>query len=389
MTGDEAGARLTFQSALRGGKEFRGRADCQSGLELLEINPQTADAAARAKLEKRVAEKSDDPVAQGRLAVVYERDGDVAKAIASYEAVLKTDAKNLSAVNGLTRLWEVKDAAKAYGYAKSGYKIAPGDSECAHLYGRLAYQNGDFKLADSVLQPAAKNAPENSRLQFAYARATYIVGKTAGAQAALQAALQAARSGTLPASEAAEAARMAELLAFADAPVAASSVAAKVPEILKAEPNYVPALMALAKINELAGDSAGAIAACEKILSHAADFSPAQRELAILLFNDKAKAASAYALAVKARDAYPADPVLAKVIGIIVFNQGDFTRAASLLKECASKQPGDAEIFYYLGAAQVKLKQNLSAKQNLQSALTLKLAGPLAESAKQLMVGLK
>ena len=385
MTGDEAGARTAFQSALRGGKEFRGRTDCQSALELLAINPQTADAAARAKLEQRVAEKADDPVAQGRLAIVYERAGEVAKAIASYEGVLKTDAKNLAALNGLTRLWEAKDAAKAYGYAKTGYKIAPSDSECAHLYGRLAYQNGDFKLADSVLQPAAKNAPENSRLQFDYARATYIVGKTTGAQAALQAA----RSGTLPTSEATEAARMAELLAFADAPVAASPVAAKVPEMLKAEPNYVPALMALAKINELANDPADAIAACEKILSRAADFSPAQRELAILLSNDKAKAASAYALAVKARDTYPADPALAKAIGVIIFNQGDFNRAASLLKECASKQPGDAEIFYYLGAAQVNLKQNLSAKQNLQSALTLKLAGPLAESAKQMLAGLK
>jgi tetratricopeptide (TPR) repeat protein len=385
MTGDEAGARVTFQKAMSGGKEFRGRSDCQSALELLEINPQTADAAARAKLEKRIAEKFDDPVAQGRFAIICERDGDLAKAIAAYEAVLKTDAKNLSALNGLSRLWETKDIAKAYGYAKAAYKIAPSDTTSAHLYGRLAYQSGDLKLADSVLQPAAKSAPENSRLQFDYARATYLVGKTSVAQAALQTA----QSGNLPAGLALEAANMSELIAFAVNPEATSPVVTKISELLKADPNYVPALMALAKVKELTGDLPGAVAACEKILTRAADFSPAQRELAILLSNDKAKVQSAYALAVKARDSYPNDPTLAKAIGVIVFNQGDFSRAASLLKDCAAKQANDAEIFYYLGAAQAKLKQNLNARQNLQQALVLKLSGSLADSAKQLLAGLK
>ena len=385
MTGDEAGARAAFQKVLAGGKEFRGRADCQAALELLEINPATADAAARAKLEKHVAEKADDPVAQGRLAAICERDGDPARAITSYEAMLKADAKNLAALNSLARLWEAKDAAKAYGFAKAAYKFAPGDPQAAHLYGRLAYQNGDLKLADSVLSPAAKGGPENSLLQYDYARAAYLVGKVSAAQSALQAA----QAGQLPAKQSAEAARMAGLIAFAASPDAASPLVASVPEMLRAEPDYVPALMALAKIKELAGDAPAAAAACEKILARAADFTPAQRELAILYSRDRAKAAQAYTLAVKAREAYPADPALAKTIGVIVFQQGDFTRATSLLKDCAAKQPTDPEIFYYLGAAQAKLNQKLSAKASLEQALTLKLASPLADSARQLLAGLK
>lgn len=385
MTGDEAGARAALQSALVGDKNFRGREECRSALALLEINPTTAQPADRAKLEKRVAEKADDPVAQGRLAAICERDGDAARAIASYEAVLKTDAKNLSALNGLTRLWEAKDLAKAYGFAKTAYKFSPNDDESAHLYGRLAYQNGEFKLADSVLTPAVKDHPENFALQYDYARAAYLVGKISAAQSALQSA----RSGKLPAQPAAEAARMADLIAFANSPDAASPVAAKVPEILQAEPDYVPALMALAKLKELAGDIPAATAAGEKILARAADFTPAQRELAILYSRDQAKLAPAYALAIKARDAYPTDPALAKTIGVIVFQQGDFTRAASLLKDCAAKQPADPEIFYYLGAAQAKLNQKLSAKASLDQALNLKLTGALADSARQIMAGLK
>ena len=385
MTGDEAGARAALQNALVGGKDFRGREECRSALELLEINPPTAKPDDRAKLEKRVAEKADDPVAQGRLAAICERDGDAARAISSYEAVLKTDAKNLPALNGLTRLWEAKDAAKAYGFAKTAYKFSPNDSASAHLYGRLAYQNGELKLADSVLTPVAKTSPENFLLQYDYARAAYLVGKISAAQSALQSA----RSGNLPAQPAGEAARMADLIAFANTPDAASPVAAKVPAILQAEPDYVPALMALAKLKEISGDLPAATAACEKILARAADFTPAQRELAILYSRDKSKSAQAYALAVKARDAYPTDPALAKTIGLIVFQQGDFTRAASLLKDCAAKQPTDPEIFYYLGAAQAKLNQKLSAKASLDQALNLKLASPLADSARQILAGLK
>lgn len=385
MTGNEVDARAAFQRALQPGKEFRGREECQSSLALLDVNPQVADAAAREKLEKRVAERADDPVVQGRLAVIYQRDGNVEKAISSYEAVLKTNAKNLPAMNGLTRLWETKDAAKAYAFAKSAYKLAPNDVATMHDYGRLAYQNGDFKLADSMLNQAAQTQPANGGLQFDYARATYAVGKVSAAQAALQAAL----AENLPAPQGAEAKRMAELLTLADHPQSAGSAAARVAEMLQAEPDDVPALMVQTKLKELAGDAGAAAAACEKVLARFPDFSPAQRELAILYSRDAARANQAYALAVKARTVYPNDPALAKAVGVIIFQQGDFSRAVGLLKDCAAKSPDDAEIFYYLGAAQFKANQRTAAKSSLQQAVALKLAAPLADAAGKMLAEIK
>jgi tetratricopeptide (TPR) repeat protein len=385
MTGNEADARAAFQRALSAGKEFNGREECQSSLAVLDFNVQTADAAAREKLEQHVAKNPADPVAQIRLGAMYQRDGSVEKAIASYEAVLKADPKNLTANNALTRLWEAKDVAKAYGLAKAAYKIAANDVGTAHDYGRLAYRNGDFKVADSMLQQTVQNQPGNARLQFDYARAAYSVGKIADAQSALQSALTIG----LPPAETAEAKRMVELLTLSAEPQNAAATAATVASILQSEPDYVPALMAQAKLKELAGDAEAAAAACEKILARFADFSPAQRELAILYSRDAAKAKQAYALAVKARAVYPNDPALAKAIGITVFQTGDFARATSLLKDCAAKSPADAEIFYYLGAAQLKAGQLPSAKANLQQAITLKLAGSLADSARQLLGGIK
>ncbi|MDR3458995.1 MAG: tetratricopeptide repeat protein [Verrucomicrobiae bacterium] len=379
LMADEADARTAFQLALAGGKEFAGRDECQLCLSLLNIDPQTADAAALAKLEKRVADRSDDVVAQSRLGAIYQRDGKTDKAMASYEAVLKLDGKNLAAMNALAKLYEKPDAAKAYGFAKAAYKLAPNNAGVAHLYGRLAYQNGDFKLASTILLSAVQNLPGEASAQFDYARAVYSMGKVADAQAALQAA----QAANLPAAQAGEAKRMAEMITLADNPQPAA--AGQVAGILKAEPDYVPALVVQMKLSELSGDIAGATAAGEKVLARFPDFVPVERELAILYAKDNSKAQAAYNYAVKARAEYPNDPALIKATGIIIFQQGDFTRAASLLRDCSVKSPTDPEIFYYLGAAQLQLKQRIAGRTSLQQALALKLSGPLADSAKQLL----
>ena len=90
-----------------------------------------------------------------------------------------------------------------------------------------------------------------------------------------------------------------------------------------------------------------------------------------------------------ARDDFADDSALAKAIGIIIFQQGDFARAATLLKACAASSSTDPEIFYYLGAAQLKAGQRPAAKANLQQAIALKLSGPLADSARQMLTELK
>jgi tetratricopeptide (TPR) repeat protein len=385
MTDNEAAARAAFQRALQPGTDFPGRDECQLCFSLLNINPQTADAADLAKLEKRVAQKTDDPVAHARLAAIYQRDGKADQAIANYEAVLQADPKNPAAMISLAQLYAPKDVTKAYDKAKSAYMLAPDNAEAAHIYGRMAYQNGDFKLAATMLQQAAKNQPGDPASLFDYAQAAYSIGNVPAAQTAMQSALQA----NLPESQANAARRFLDMIALADDPAKAVSASARVSEILKAEPDYAPALMALAVGKEQAGDADGAAAACEKILARYQDFAPAQRKLAILYSKNPAKSQAAYAFAMKARDNFPNDPVLAKATAIIVFQQGDFLRAANLLKECAASSPADAEIFYYLGTAQFKLKDRTASKASLQQAMYLKLSGSQADAAKQMLAQLK
>jgi predicted Zn-dependent protease len=158
---------------------------------------------------------------------------------------------------------------------------------------------------------------------------------------------------------------------------------------LKAEPDYVPALMVQAKLKEMANDAASAADVCEKIIAKYPDFAPAERELAILYSRDSSKAKVANTYALKAREEYPTDVPLLKAAAIIAYQQGEFSRAAGLFKNGLTALGNDAEVYYYLGAAQYKLKDRVGSKANLQQAVALNLTGPLADSAKQMLTDLK
>ena len=385
MTGDEDDARAAFQQALQSPSAFRGQEESRLCLSLLDLDPRTANAADREKLEKRIAEKSNDPVAHGRLAAMDARDGNLAKATENYEAVLQTQPKNLPALIALARLYASKDPVKAMAMARNASQIAPDNAYVTQIMGRLAFQSGDFKFAASCLQQTARNLPDDALAQFDYARAAYNIGDVPTAQSSLQNALGL----NLPAPQAAEAQQMLDLIALANNPTQAVAASQRVADVLKSHPDYVPALMAQAVIHWQNSHLTAAAADGEKILGLLPDFAPAQRLLAILYSNDPAQAAHAYDLAMKARHDFPDDPALAKATAIIVFQQGDFSRAARLLAACAAGPDADAETYYYLGSAQFQLHNHAASKSSLQRALTLKLSGQPAENAKKMLAELK
>jgi len=172
-------------------------------------------------------------------------------------------------------------------------------------------------------------------------------------------------------------------------PVQAVAAESRVEEILKSDSNYVPALMVVAVINEQKTNFPAAEQTYEKVLNHFPDFAPAQRNLAILYAEDSSNTERAYAFATKARESFPDDSELGKALGIIVFRQGDFARAASLLKRSIAARGADAELFYYLGAAQFRLKNHAESKTSLQRALSINLSGKLATNATQMLAELK
>ncbi|MDE3067267.1 MAG: tetratricopeptide repeat protein [Verrucomicrobiota bacterium] len=387
---NEAQARSSLERSLQLRPDFPETNECRQCLEILAIDPKTAGAVARGTLDKRLAAQPNDVAALTRLAAIEQRDGDKTGAIKSYEAVLKVNPQNVMAMINLAQLYAMDPQGLQQGFtlAKNAYQLLPNDPTVTLVLGRLAYRTGDYKWAFNLLQQSAQSKPGDPSVLLDLARAAYSVGQVSDAESALRGALQAP---SFP--QAAEARRFLDLLGLAANPAQALASAARVEGILKTEPDYVPALMAKAVIAQQKSDFAAAELTYENVLKVYPDFTPAQRQLAILYAENPANDKQAYALAVKARAAYPNDADLAKALGMIVYRTAaspdDYARAARLLSESAQKRTQDADLIYYLGMAEYHLKHSAECKADLQRALKLDLTGNFAADARKVLAELK
>jgi len=399
MLGEEAPARLALQRALQLGNEFAGVDEVRKCLSILEIDVAQATPATRPGLEKTLVERPGDPIALARLAALYEQDGAAAKAVEAWEAAVKLGTGNVNALMNLARLHAARgESPKALEEAKAARKLAPDDPIVAHTLGRLAHQAGDHVWAASVLQQAADRRPDDPEIECDLAEALYSVGRVAAAQSAMRRALEptarmeAGSAATTPGAafaRANEARRFLDMVALSANPAQAVAEKARVEQALKSDPADVPALMAMATINELTGEASMAAATYEKVLAKYPDFSPAKRQLAIIYAEKPGDLQKAFDLAAKAREAFPEDPEVAKAFGIIVYRQANYSRAVSLLQESAGKRADDAELTYYLGMAQRQLAKNADARKSLVHALELGLKGDHAAEAKRVLAELK
>jgi Flp pilus assembly protein TadD len=386
MLGEEEAARLGFQRALQLSDDFPGMNEVSQCLSLLAIDARTAGAEARTALEKAVAERPDDPVALARLAGIYERDGDSDKAIGAYQTSWQATHTNLSALMNLIRLYAGRNnTAKAFELAKTARQLAPDDPDVAHSLGRLAYETGDYQWALSLLQETALKKPADPEVLYDLAVALYSVGRVDDAETAMRQALQADASF----SRAAKANRFLEMIALSAHPLQTASATATVEQILKSDPADVPALMAMAAIDGQRSDVRAAKDNYEKVLDHYPDFAPAEKYLALLYAENPDDDPKAFDLASKARKALPEDTEVAKAFGLIVYRKGDYASAENLLLQSARQRGGDAELMYYLGMAQYRLKQEAESKQSLQRALDLNLKAGLATEARRILAELK
>src|SRR5260370_24540763 len=121
------------------------------------------------------------------------------------------------------------------------------------------------------------------------------------------------------------------------------------------------------------GNFTNAAQAYETVLQRYPLFTPAIRSLGLLAFEHLGDDQKAYPLAVKARESFPDDADVARVLGVLAYRRGDYSRAIQLLAESARQKTHDAELQYYLGMAQYQLKQRVESKEALQRALDLNL----------------
>jgi len=329
-----------------------------------------------------LAEHPDDSFAQTRLAAVYERLGDVDKASGAYAAALKVNPSNLGAATSMVRIHLARgDTGKALELAKATRKLAPDDPDVAHALGRLAMTAGDRSWGLSLLQESARKKPDSPEILFDLAEGAYESGLVAVSETALKDALKADPNF----SRAPKARELLEMMELAANPAKATALVAKVELRLKADPSDLPGLMAMAAIQEAKLDVAGAVKSYEKALVRNPDFAPAMRGLTIIASKNDSSDQKVLDRGAKAREAFPSDAELAKAFGIIVYKQGNYSRAQGLLQDSSRALASDPEVFFYLGMAQYSLKDRAGSMRALQRAQELGLKGKMAEEAKKIL----
>ena len=382
MLGDEAAARSALERALNGG-DFSGKGEAQAKLALL--SKASGEPVTLAALEKQFAANPQDPILLTRLTALYEQSGAFDKAAAAYEKGVRQNPRNVSAMLKLAELYAgpLRDPAKALQVARTARAAAPDDRGVAQMLGRLAFQSGDFKWSLSLLEEAAQGIQDRPELLYDLAWARYSAGYVTDSVAAMN---QAIGSGKTFA-RATDAARFVEMNAMASQPNKANTT--KIDSILKEDQNYAPALFASAAIQQRAGNAPLARQQYQTILKKFPDFAPAHKGLATLLCKSPADADVAFQHAMKAREAFPDDPDVARALGIIAFHRKDYSRAAQLLKETSRSRPDDAEGLYYLGMAQFHLNQKSESRQTLQRAVSLDGKAPFVAEAQRIIAEIK
>lgn len=385
MMGDEPAARSALERSLQNAPTTAWVSTARQALDLLNIPAAQITAAAKPAIDKALADRPDDPVALLRLAALHEREGKVDLAISALEGALKLNAHNVNILLTLARLHDLADhSTKALEIAKEARKLAPNDPQVAHSLGRLAYQNGDYPWAASLLQEAARQLPASAELQFDLALAAYSIGQLAETEEALNRALNpAGGSGPVLFERSAEARTMRDLLRLAANPAETLQRAADIEHALQDHPESVPALMASGVLSEARKDTSAAVRLYEQAVKIFPDFVPAKVRLAILGSTAAQFEQKHLDWALQARATQAANAELTQALGILTYRKGDKSRAISLLKEASTSRTTDALLFYYLGLAQLDLKDAKAGRESLEQSLRLGLTGDLAASARK------
>jgi tetratricopeptide (TPR) repeat protein len=387
MLGEEDAARVALEQASNASRDFPGKDEARHRLRVLAIDVGVADAGTLSYLERYLHETPGDPVALCRLGGIQQRGGAFERAAENYQTALKYSPKNPRILLNLAQLYSsaaLHDTQKALEMAKEAHSLAPDDPQISYVLGRLVYDGGDFQWSVSLLEDSARKLPQDPQIVYDLGRAYYSVGRVSEAETVMQKVLR-ANSAALNQ----QANCFLTLVAAARDGAKAEQNSTRAQKSLREDPSYLPALMITALARERQSDFKQAAQIYDQILAHYPAFSPAMRNLAILYSEQLGDQKKAYTLANKAREAFPQEPELAKILGILEYQRGNYARAARLLKESAQFRSMDAEVFYYLGMAQYQLKARAESKAALEQALALDVQQRLADDAKRVLAELR
>jgi Flp pilus assembly protein TadD len=85
----------------------------------------------------------------------------------------------------------------------------------------------------------------------------------------------------------------------------------------------------------------------------------------------------------KAKSLMPESPSITDTLAWVLYKKGNYAGAATLLQECVQKSPDTAEFRYHLGMTLMATGQKPEGREQLETALRLRLGGSEAHQAQQ------
>ena len=350
--------------------------DIERRLSLIEDDNLSVD-----QLQAQTAQYPDDVVAWTRLGSKWESRNEFAQAAVSYERAIAINPELLSALEKLAELelGPLHSIESAFDYAKRAKDLAPSDPKVSGILGRIVFQLGNFPWSYSLLTESVRRIPDNPVTLKTFGWSAYMLAKISEARRTMQKVL-ALDPGAKISEEANAFLRMTEL---DQKPNVLSTSENEIQKVLSMDPNFVPALIANARLQTEKGDTGSAAAIYLRILQKYPDFAFAQKYLAQLYAQDAGRANDAYTLAIKARNALPADGELAITLGELSFNRREYPYAIDCFLEASRHGRLSGKDLYYLGIAQIETGEPRSGQQALANALKDGLDEPMASLARQ------
>lgn len=379
-------ARAAFKKAVASGMDFPHREEAARWLAFLEDDFGAGKQLSKNELKTLLEDRPNDLVARSHLAALFEREGAMAEAAAQYEAALNINPRLLDATLKLAQLYAgpLHNFSRAFELAKTARDLDRGDPRTARILGKIAYQTSNFSWAYDLLVESAHGLRQDGTIVYDLAWAAYSLGKVAEARKTMEHALELG----IDQNHSFEAKRFLMFTALEQKGEPITESDTEIEQLLKADPNYVPALMLKAAIEMQRGQSEKAVGTYSEVLRQFPDFAPAQKQLAALYMDDPSTAIKAYELAIKARNTLQNDSKLAQMLGEMSYRRNDYDYALQLLQESAKAQPLDAKGLYYLGMSHFRMRQQAQGQSALERSLAAGLQEPFASEAKRVLADL-
>jgi len=270
-----------------------------------------------------------------------------------------------------------RDLDQALEFGQRARQAAPDNPLVADTLGWIAYKKGNYTWAYALIREGADKLPEYPEVYYHLGMVQAMLGREADAVASLGKAL--AGGPAYPGAD--EATALLAVLKIAPEEAGPEDRKA-VDAMLAIRPDHPVALLRLASIEAREGSIASAITRGEGVMKAYPNYLPAIVQMA-LLREQQGEYDKALALARDAHAKSGEDPEVKALLGWMAYRTGQHSWAAGLLRGAAEARPQGARVQYRAGMAELALGKTLSARAFLDKALHLDTGFPGADDARQ------